>query len=195
MSIVSRQLFLWCIAAAAAIASLAMFASAHESPVDHVTRVIGLRIADGRLYLIYRIELGERASLLEMHKIDANGDGSISDEERDAYFKERAQRLGGEFELKLGEHAATLEAHDEVRLDAQFGQTYVFSTPLPALSPGRHGARLIDHFSWRYPGPYTWMAPQPSGERVQIEPTEAPRQDPHDHPDALILSFDLVVRE
>src|SRR5690606_36636478 len=78
MSIVSRQLFLWCIAAAATIASLTTFAPAHESPVDHVTRVIDLRIADGRLYLIYRIELGERASLLEMHKIDANGDGSIS---------------------------------------------------------------------------------------------------------------------
>ena len=67
--------------------------AAHDSPIDHVDRVVQIYVAGGRLHVHYRFRCEERQVLLQLHQMDKNGDGKISDEERDAYFSGVAQQL------------------------------------------------------------------------------------------------------
>ncbi len=182
---------------------LAGLASAHESPVDHVAREFRLWVADGRLHLSYRLQLAERAALLQLHQMDTDVDGRISEEERAGFFTAQAMRLAHGFALEVAGRSLQFTPNAAVRCDARLGQTFSFETPLPALGPGRHAGRLADAHARAYPGPFRWVDAGAGGPReVRVEPaataTDAGRpawlavKAPL-HPDLLALNFNVVI--
>lgn len=185
---------------------LCLFASlaiAHESPVDHVDREFRLWVAEGRLHLSYRLQLAERAALLQLHQMDTDADGHISHAERDVFFTTQAERLGRGFTLELAGRTLALIPSASVQCDARLGQTFTFQTTLPALAPGRHAGRLADAHARAYPGPFRWVdtGPAATGE-ARVEPVIAATDGqrpawlavkPGAHPDSLALNFVVVI--
>ena len=49
----------------------------HESPIDHVERELRLVAEDGQVVLTYRLLPTERAALMELKAMDADGNGTI----------------------------------------------------------------------------------------------------------------------
>src|SRR6187551_2998837 len=66
---------------------------AHESPVDHVDRGIFIWIAGETIHVRYQLQLSERAAMMQLTKMDGDGDGVISGRERDTYFESFAESL------------------------------------------------------------------------------------------------------
>ena len=182
---------------------LVSLAAAHESPVDHVDREFRLWVAEGRLHLSYRLQLAERAALLQLHQMDKDADGRISQAERDAYFTTQAERLGRGFTLELAGRALALTPSSPVQCDARLGQTFTFQTPQVALAPGRHAGRLADAHARAYPGPFRWVdAGSASAGEVRVEPVSAATDGKRPtwlavkattHPDSLALNFVVVI--
>ncbi|MEX0671191.1 MAG: hypothetical protein WD060_12115 [Pirellulales bacterium] len=168
----------------------------HESPIDHVERELRLFAEDGKAWLVYRLLPTERATLMELKTMDADGDGTISDRERAGFFVGKAQAIAKKITLNIDGRPLPLEPGGSVRCDPQLGQTFLFSGPLPALQPGRHPGRLVDGHSRDYPGGFVWKDPGREGsEAIRFEPvTPATQAGPHDHPPWLELQFNVVVR-
>jgi hypothetical protein len=168
----------------------------HESPIDHVERELRLFAKDGKAWLVYRLLQTERATLMELTSMDADGDGTISDAERDAFFAAKATAIAKRIDLKIDASSLPLEPVGGPRLDPQLGQTFFFAAPLPVLASGRHPGTLIDGHSRDYPGGFVWREPGRNGsQEVRFEPV-GPDTDrrSHDHPPWLELQFTVVVR-
>lgn len=182
---------------------LARFATAHESPVDHVEREFRLWVAEGRLHLSYRLQLTDRAALLQLHRMDTDADGLISAVERDSFFVAEAGRIARGFTLKLAGHAVAFAPTAPARCDARLGQTFRFQAPLIALPPGRHAGRLADVHAKAYPGPFRWVDAGAGGPRdIRVEPVATTSDDqrpawlavkPTAHSDSLALNFVVVI--
>lgn len=182
---------------------LASLAIAHESPVDHVDREFRLWVAEGRLHLSYRLQLTERAALLQLHQMDTDTDGQISQAEREVFFTTQAERLGHGFTLELAGRTLALIPSAPVQCDARLGQTFTFQTTLPALAPGRHAGRLADAHARAYPGPFRWLDAGPAATgQARVEPVTAATDGkrptwlavkPGTHSDSLALNFVLVL--
>ena len=178
-------------------------ATAHESPVDHVEREFRLWVAEGRLHLSYRLQLAERAALLQLHRMDTDADGRISAAERDAFFTAQAERLARGFTVELAGRSLAFTPSAAVRCDARLGQTFTFQAPLPTLAPGRHPGRLADAHARAYPGPFRWVDAGAGGPReVRVEPTSAATEGKRPawlavkdtaHADSLALNFVMVI--
>jgi hypothetical protein len=167
----------------------------HESPIDHVERELRLCAEEGRVRLVYRLLPTERATLVELKSMDADGDGTISGGEREAFFAGKAQAIAKRIELTIDEQPLPLEPNGSVRCDPQLGQTYVFSVPVPKLASGRHPGKLVDGHSRDYPGGYVWKEPGHGGPgAIRFEPV-APATDRRspDHPPWLELQFNVLV--
>ncbi|MEN9574538.1 MAG: hypothetical protein RL514_2393 [Verrucomicrobiota bacterium] len=182
---------------------LAGFAPAHESPVDHVEREFRLWVTEGRLHLSYRLQLAERAALLQLHRMDTDADGRISGTERDVFFSTQAERLARGFTLELAGRALFFAPSAAVRCDARLGQTFSFVAPMPSLAPGRHAGWLADAHARAYPGPFRWVNAGAGGpSEVRVEPglavTDAKRPTwlavkDTAHSDLLALNFVVVI--
>ena len=182
---------------------VASLAAAHESPVDHVEREFRLWVAEGRLHLSYRLQLAERAALLQLHQMDTDTDGHISHAERDVFFTTQAKRLGRGFTVELAGRALALTPSSPVQCDARLGQTFTFQTPLLALAPGRHAGRLADAHARAYPGPFRWVdADSAAPGEARVEPVTAATDGKRPawlavkanvHPDSLALNFVVVI--
>jgi hypothetical protein len=165
----------------------------HESPIDHVERELQLFAGDGRVRLVYRLLSTERAALMELRAMDVDGDGSISLQERDAFWAGKGRAIAKSLELTIGDRSLALEPDGGVRCDPQLGQTFVFTAPWPALAPGRHPGKLVDGHSRNYPGGFVWKSPGQGGsEAIRFEPV-TPDTRSHEHPPWLELQFNVVV--
>lgn len=179
-----------------ALALLPTSGRGHESPIDHVERELRLFAEDGRVWLVYRLLPTERATLMELRDMDADGNGSISDRERDGFFAGKAKAIAKRIELKIDEQSLPLEPDGSVRCDPQLGQTFLFAAPLPTLASGPHPGKLVDGHSRDYPGGFVWkQAGRDGPEAIRFEPV-TPDTDPrsHDHPPWLELRFNVLVR-
>ena len=175
----------------------AIAARAHESPIDHVERELDLSVKDGQLCLGYRLHYTDRALVMQLLAMDANGDGKLNDEERAAYFTDFAQKLADSFSVQVDGKSVKFKPVGSMHPDGRLGQTYDFAAPLGALTPGRHPGSLLDGYSREYPGPYRLHQPDPgAAAHTHIEPLDqAPSADPNQHPAWLELKFAIVVPE
>ncbi len=171
----------------------ALVGSAHESPVDHVDRTIQMWVEDGELHVSYRILLPERAVLVQLNRMDTDGDGVISPREREVYFQAFADRIAPLLRVELDGRPLALQPDGPVALDPQLGETFVFSTPLGHLAVGTHRGRLRDLYSQAYPGPYRLKAsPQVAPQVLAVTVTEAPEtQHLAEHAGMIVLDFEL----
>lgn len=178
-----------------ALALLPTSGRGHESPIDHVERELRLFAEDGKVRLVYRLLPTERATLMELKSMDADGNGKISTEERDVFLTAKAKAIAKRIELTIDARPLPVEAVGSVRCDPQLGQTFVFAAPLPTLPSGRHPGRLIDGHSRDYPGGYVWKDPGQGGSQaIRFEPVEANTDHrSQDHPPWLELRFNVVV--
>src|SRR3954462_9411817 len=74
---------------------------AHDSPIDHMERIVQIYIESGKVHIIYRFRCEERQAMLQLHQMDKNGDGKISEEERKAYFDGVATDLSAALHLEV----------------------------------------------------------------------------------------------
>ena len=168
-------------------------ALAHESPVDHVERTMSMWIADGRFMLSYRLAISERSALLELHAMDTDRDGKISDAERDAYFLARARWLASQVKIEMDGVAVPLSPVGRVTLDPQFGQSYLFEGPADQFKPGKHTGRLVDDYARKYPGYYRYHEVDAKrGAAVHAEPPPVDPDSP-DHPTIMNLKLSVDV--
>ena len=165
----------------------------HESPIDHVDRVLRMSVEGDTLILSYRLRQTARAAFLQLRAMDKDGDGRVSDRERDTYFESRAALLAGRLDAELGGGPLRFRPRGKVKLGADLSQTFVFEAPLGRLAPGVHRGRLKDLHSRAYPGRYTVRQPRASrggGATLRMLPDEAGER-PKRHPDVLTLRFEL----
>ena len=68
---------------------------AHESPIDHVDRLVKVWLADDGLHLSYRMRISERQALLQLRAVDTDRDGKISSTESGTFFKSHGEKIAG----------------------------------------------------------------------------------------------------
>jgi len=170
-------------------------ALAHESPVDHVDRAIRISVANGTLTVRYQVQLSERAALMQFQRMDTNGDGTVSNEERSSFFDAFQRELCQQLQVELAGKALALKPDGVAKLLPQCRQVFTFSAPAADLKTGRHAGRLLDSFSRNFPGAYRWDGPKtPGTDGPQVLVAEAPKMhDTDGHPSVLQIKFDVVV--
>jgi hypothetical protein len=146
---------------------------AHESPIDHVDRVVQVYIEEGLVHVVYRFRCEERQVMLQLFRMDKNSDGKISDDERAAWFEKEAKDITARLRLEIDGKPLTLTA-DSPSLAPDLSQTYHFTAPLPALSPGDHSGKFTDEFSREHPGDYRWRARDVNTNGYEVAATQAP---------------------
>ncbi|MCX5658101.1 MAG: hypothetical protein NTW19_00060 [Planctomycetota bacterium] len=169
-------------------------ARGHESPVDHVDRDMAMWVADGRLFLSYRVQVSERMAMMQLNQADVNSDGKVSDAERRKYFETWQGALAKLLQLQMDGRAIAWTPVGEVAFDARLGQTYLFSAALPAnLSEGAPW-RLKDLFSRQYPGQYRYRqtpALAAGASPVICELEKNISDVGEEHPEIVVLVFKL----
>jgi hypothetical protein len=101
-------------------------AVAHDGGFGHSRRTIYLTTDGDNLVLEYRIQLNRDDALVEMTLMDADGDGTVSAEEKDRYLKERAKQLAEKLQVKTAAGDAVALKLVSVKLDQGLTQTYRF---------------------------------------------------------------------
>ena len=181
------------------LAILAFFitpVSAHESPIDHIDRVVKIYIEDGKVHLVYRIRLQERQVFFQLQQMDLDADGIISDAERNAYFKKIANQLTKDLRLEIDGKPMTLVSEHPVRLSPDLSQTYHLTAPLAALPVGNHTGRFVDDFSRTHPGDYLWTPRQINRNGIEVDAVDAPGIERLGaHPAMIFMNLRIVVRE
>ena len=170
--------------------------SAHDSPIDHVERVVTIYVEGGKLHVIYQFRCEERQVMLQLQKMDKNSDGKISDDERDAYFKDVARQLCEELHVEVDGRELKLTSDVAVRLSPDLSQTYDLTAPLADLAVGTHTGTFGDDFSRTHPGPYRWSPRQINPNGIDVDALEAPsvgKLGPH--PAMVVVNLRIVVHE
>jgi hypothetical protein len=169
-------------------------AHAHDSPIDHVDRVVQMYVEDGRLHLIYRFRIEERQAMLQLHRMDADRDGKISDAERDAYFASISAELLKQLKVEVDGRELKFASDGPVKLSADLSQTFRLSAPLGALAAGTHVGKLTDDFSRTHPGPYRYSPGAVENGNVRVEVGEGPKlEQVGGHPAMIVLNFRVAV--
>src|SRR4051812_42860792 len=75
--------------------------TAHDSPIDHVERTVQIYIEAAKVHVIYRFRCEERQAMLQLHEMDADRDGKISDGARAAYFKHVSDELSKQLHVEV----------------------------------------------------------------------------------------------
>lgn len=167
--------------------------TAHESPVDHVERSLRLSNAGDTIVVSYRLQITERAALLQLHRMNTDKNGTISEKERDAFFNSFSAQLATQLKLGIDGRSFEMKPAAPVKLDAEFGQTYVFTAPLNALGAGKHVGNLIDEYSRAYPGAYRVRAEESKKGTAQIQ-LHINKDNPiaQEHPGVMTIDFDVI---
>jgi hypothetical protein len=100
---------------------------AHDGGFGHSRRTLYLTTEGDTLVLEYRIQLNRDDALTEMTLMDADGDGTVSPEEKDRYLNDRAKKLAENLEVKTAAGDAVPLKFDRVRLDQGLTQTYRYT--------------------------------------------------------------------
>jgi hypothetical protein len=166
---------------------------AHEAPVDHLERELSMWIKDGKLWLSYRVQLPERAVMMQLHAMDKNRDGAVNDSERENYFERRASSIGSLLRISFGEAQYEMKPFGKVKLDPTFGQTYTFAIDVSQLDGREHSGVFVDLYSVKSPGAYRYF-PLPGATRLKVGNTED-KGGFQNHPDRIVLNLKLDLRK
>ncbi len=101
-------------------------AAGHDGGFGHSRRTIYLAVEGDGLILEYRLQHNRDDALVEMTLMDADGDGTISAEEKDRFLKERARQLADHLRVKTAAGEALTLKFESVRLDQGLTQTCRF---------------------------------------------------------------------
>jgi hypothetical protein len=173
---------------------LASAALAHDSPIDHVDRVVQMRVEDGRLHVVYKFRVEERQAMLQLHRMDVDRDGKISEAERQTYFAGVSAELVKQLKVEVGGRELKLAIDGPVKLSADLSQTFRLSAPLGELAAGTHVGKLTDDFSRTHPGPYRYSPRAVEKGAVRVEVGEGPKlEQAGGHPAMIVLNFRVVV--
>ncbi len=114
----------------------------HALDPESIDRHTELTFTPSNLILIYQVILGIKPTERETRKLDADGDGTISDSERDSYVKKASEKYRKSQILRLGDRELTLQF---IQGDAyaSFGHNGInvikidigYTSPLPADLP------------------------------------------------------------
>ncbi|MDA1141116.1 MAG: hypothetical protein O3B01_21320 [Planctomycetota bacterium] len=99
-------------------------AFAHDTGLGHSRRTLLWEAGPDRFVLEYRIHLPEDEVILEMVKIDADGNGEISDLEKESFFKQKGKTLATMFTVTDLKPVSAL--FSTFSLGHSFTQTYRF---------------------------------------------------------------------
>ena len=175
---------------AAFILSCAAFveARAHESPIDHVDRSLRFSVRGGDLVLQYRLRKTPRAALLELRAIDEDGDGRISQTEREQYFESRGKRLAKLMRLVERNKAIPFEVSERVLLHPDFSQEFHFTARLE----GAENLEFTDGFSKTYPGSLVLEKSISDGKSPLLTIRESPKMsNKRGHVDLTVLELNI----
>ena len=81
----------------------------HALDPESIDRHTELTFTPSNLILIYQVILGIKPTERETRKLDADGDGTISDSERDSYVKKASEKYRKSQILRLGDRELTLQ--------------------------------------------------------------------------------------
>lgn len=177
------------------VISIAAPGQAHESPVAHVDRTMTMWAKDGRLYLRYRVQVPELMAMMQLHEADTNRDGKVSDAEWDVFRDGMVKRMKGLLRVEFEGKTSELEIVGKLTADAQLGQTYLFSAPLPTAGDAKDAkksARLRDEFSRIYPGACRYLnsvAIPEGAKRIEAELETQVEKADGAHPAIVVLKF------
>jgi hypothetical protein len=176
------------------ILALPLEPTAHDSPVDHVDRAIRIYVENGKLYVRYQVQLSERSATMQLGQIDTNGDGSVADAERAAFFTQQQKALCPQLSVSLNEKALALKPEGSVELLPQFRQVFTFSAEIEVKS-GKASGEFVDRYSRTYPGAYRWDEPKrPKAGAPKVIVSEAPKVHRTDgHPSQLQIKFEVLL--
>ena len=166
----------------------------HDSPIDHVDRGIRIWVEGENIWVAYQIQVSERMALMQLHAMDINGDGAVSDEERDVFFERFYAMLKPQIELELNGQKIELKPALKVQFLPQFHQIFTFSGAIGKLTEKKMNGQFMDSYSRNYPGDYRWDGPKvDTGLGPQVKVTEDPKTaDLQGRHSMLVIKFEIV---
>jgi len=107
-------------------------ASAHDGGFGHSRRTIHVVAAANELRLEYRVLQNRDEALVELIRMDTNGDGQVSAEEKDRYFMARGKQLASTLVVRTTTGETVPVKFVRYELSHALGQTYHFLLPTTA---------------------------------------------------------------
>ena len=188
-----------CVLAMATCAAL----RAHESPVERVERMLRVWTEGDQLRLRYEERYSERSALLELHAMDANGDGTIQDTERSDFLADKALQMAAHFRVQVANTSIQCVPVGRVALHRGWRHVYDFSSPLTATPTGTSALRIAIRGLHVQPGEFQWTIgrgkegdalPRPEGEaKLRVAPTAMRARDANRQPELIELDFVLDI--
>lgn len=195
----SSIVLLSCVLAMATCAAL----RAHESPVERVARMLRLWTEGDQLRLRYEETYSERSALLELHAMDANGDGTIQDAERFDFLTHKALELAAHFRVHVANTSLQCVPVGRVGLRRGWRQVYDFSSALTAIPAGTNKLQLVIRGIPVQPGEFQWTIgrgregdglPRSKGKaKLRVAPALMRARDTNMQPDRIELDFVLEI--
>jgi len=136
-------------------------AQGHDTGFGHSRRTLLFLAKPEEFLLEYRIVLNADEALVEMTRMDRDGDGRVSAEEKDRYFAERARELARGWDVTTAEGERLHPVFARVELGHSLTQTYRFS-----VQTGDRAIFFVDTNFSHKPGQVAILA----GPGVQAEP-------------------------
>jgi hypothetical protein len=102
-------------------------ARGHDTGFGHCRRTLLFSAKPEEVLLEYRIVLSPEEALVEMTRMDRDGDGRVSAEEKSRYFAERARELARGWTLSTAEGERLEPVFTRVELGHSLTQSYRFT--------------------------------------------------------------------
>lgn len=99
----------------------------HDTGFGHSRRTLVFLVKPEEFVLDYRIALSADEALVEMTRMDRDGDGRVSAEEKARYFAERAQEIARGWEVTTAEGKLLRPVFVKVDLGHSLTQNYRFT--------------------------------------------------------------------
>jgi hypothetical protein len=115
-----------------ALLALATAAAAHDGGFGHSRRTLYVAAAADGWVVEYRIALNRDEALVEMTRMDADGDGRVSADERDRYLAARGRQVAGRLQVRDGDGAAVALTYVRCELGPTLTQSYHFAAATAA---------------------------------------------------------------
>jgi hypothetical protein len=102
-------------------------ARGHDTGFGHSRRTLVFSAKPEEFVLEYRIALSADEALVEMTRMDRDGDGRISPEEKERYFADRAREIARGWEVTTAEGERLQPVRMRVELGHSLTQSYRFT--------------------------------------------------------------------
>jgi hypothetical protein len=106
-------------------------ARGHDTGFGHSRRTLVFSAKHEEFLLEYRMVLSADEALVEMTRMDRDGDGRVTVEEKDRYFAERARELVRGWEVTTAEGERLQPVFVRVELGHSLTQSYRFTVSTP----------------------------------------------------------------